>query len=68
MIEPFKTLERWRRVALVQSQPAEYRWVVRRAAALLTGEGSPGRAAGGHQGAGQPVGVPHRDRAGGQAL
>lgn len=34
----FKTLEHWRRIALLQSDPAEYRRVVRRAAELLTDE------------------------------
>jgi Family of unknown function (DUF6247) len=37
----FKTLEHWRRLALLQSEPAEYRRVVRRAAELLTNEGVP---------------------------
>jgi Family of unknown function (DUF6247) len=37
----FKTLEHWRRVALVQSDPATFRRIARRAAELLTGEPSP---------------------------
>lgn len=37
----FKTLEHWRRLALLQSHPAEYRRLVRRAAELLTGEAIP---------------------------
>jgi hypothetical protein len=37
----FKTLEQWRRTALLQSDPARFRRVVRRAAELLTGEPSP---------------------------
>lgn len=37
----FTTLERWRRLALLQSDPANFRKVVRRAAELLTGEPSP---------------------------
>lgn len=41
LTELFKTLEHWRRLALLQSHPAEYQRVVRRAAELLTGEGLP---------------------------
>lgn len=37
----FKVLEHWRRVALLQSNPANYRLVARRAAELLTDETSP---------------------------
>ena len=37
----FKMLEHWRRVALLQSNPANFRQVVRRAAELLTDETSP---------------------------
>lgn len=41
LTELFRTLERWRRTALVQSDPREFRRVVRRAAELLTGEPIP---------------------------
>ena len=41
LTELFKTLEHWRRVALLQSDPMEYRRVVRRAAELLCGEDIP---------------------------
>lgn len=37
----FKMLEHWRRVAVLQSDPEEYRRVVRRAAEALTGEQVP---------------------------
>lgn len=37
----FKTLEHWRRVALLQGDRDNYRRVVRRAAGLLTGEEIP---------------------------
>lgn len=37
----FKTLEHWRRVAVLQSDPTNFRRVVRRAAELLTGETIP---------------------------
>jgi hypothetical protein len=37
----FKTLEQWRCAALLQSDPADFRRVVRRAAELLTGEAIP---------------------------
>jgi hypothetical protein len=37
----FKVLEHWRRVALLQSNPASYRLIARRAAELLTGEATP---------------------------
>lgn len=37
----FKTLEHWRRVAVLQSDPEGYRQVVRRAAEALTGEEIP---------------------------
>jgi hypothetical protein len=41
LTELFKTLERWRRTALIQQDPQEFRRVVRRAAELLTGEPIP---------------------------
>ncbi|HEX7659636.1 MAG TPA: DUF6247 family protein [Pseudonocardiaceae bacterium] len=41
LTELFKTLERWRRRALIQRDPQEFRRVVRRAAELLTGEAVP---------------------------
>jgi hypothetical protein len=41
LAELFKMLEQWRRVALLQSDPADFRRVVRRAAELLTGEAVP---------------------------
>ena len=37
----FKTLEQWRRRALLQSDPTDFQRVARRAAELLTGEPSP---------------------------
>jgi hypothetical protein len=37
LTELFRTLERWRRLAVMQSQPEDYRRAVRRAAELLTG-------------------------------
>ena len=37
----FRTLERWRRLAVMQSRPDEYRRAVRRTAELLTGSPSP---------------------------
>ena len=37
LTELFKTLEHWRRMALLQSNPADFRRVVRRAAEALTG-------------------------------
>jgi hypothetical protein len=37
----FKTLEQWRRIALLQSNPANFRQITRRAAELLTGNPSP---------------------------
>jgi hypothetical protein len=37
----FKTLEHWRRRALLQSDPADFRRVVRRAAELITGQEVP---------------------------
>ena len=37
----FKILEQWRRLAVLQSDPAGYRHAVRRAAELLTGEPVP---------------------------
>jgi hypothetical protein len=37
----FRTLEQWRRIALLQSDPEQYRQITRRAAELLTGEPSP---------------------------
>ncbi|MGH3794934.1 MAG: DUF6247 family protein [Pseudonocardiaceae bacterium] len=41
LTELFKTLEHWRRLALLQSRPGEYRRVVHRAAELLTGTSVP---------------------------
>jgi hypothetical protein len=41
LTELFRTLEHWRRTALIQRDPEEFRRVVRRAAQLLTGEASP---------------------------
>jgi hypothetical protein len=41
LTELFRTLEQWRRTALVQRDPEEFRRVVRRAAELLTGAASP---------------------------
>src|SRR5262249_43446855 len=41
LTELFKMLEQWRRVALLQSNPTDFRRVVRRAAELLTGEPVP---------------------------
>ncbi|TCO57066.1 DUF6247 family protein [Actinocrispum wychmicini] len=41
LTELFKTLERWRRAALIQQDPQDFRRVVRRAAELLTGEPVP---------------------------
>ncbi|MGH3621520.1 MAG: DUF6247 family protein [Sciscionella sp.] len=41
LTELFKTLEQWRRLALLQSDPENFRRVVRRAAALVTGEEVP---------------------------
>jgi uncharacterized protein DUF6247 len=41
LTELFKMLEHWRRVALLQRDPANFRRVVRRAAELLTGETIP---------------------------
>jgi len=41
LTELFKTLEHWRRLALLQSNPADFRRVVRRAAEALTGEEIP---------------------------
>ncbi len=37
----FRTLEHWRRLAVLQSDPDNYRRVVRRAAELLTGQAIP---------------------------
>lgn len=37
----FRTLEHWRRIAVLQSRPDDYRRAVRRAAELLTGTPSP---------------------------
>jgi hypothetical protein len=37
----FKTLEHWRRLAVLQRDPADFRRVVRRAAELLTGDSIP---------------------------
>lgn len=39
--ELFRTLEQWRRTALLQRDPGNYGRVVRRAAELLTGESLP---------------------------
>lgn len=41
LTELFKMLEQWRRIAVLQSRPDDYRHAVRRAAALLTGVPSP---------------------------
>jgi len=41
LTELFRRLERWRRVALLQSNPADYRRVVRRAAEAATGQPVP---------------------------
>ena len=41
LTELFRTLEHWRRLALLQSNPVDYRRVVRRAAEALTGEEIP---------------------------
>lgn len=41
LTELFRALEHWRRRALIQGDPEDFRRVVRRAAALLTGEESP---------------------------
>lgn len=41
LAELFRTLEHWRRTALIQGDPEDFQRVVRRAAALLTGEESP---------------------------
>lgn len=41
LTELFRTLEHWRRTALIQRDPEDFGCVVRRAAALLTGEESP---------------------------
>jgi hypothetical protein len=41
LTELFKRLEHWRRVALLQSDSAEFRRVVRRAATTLTGQDIP---------------------------
>jgi hypothetical protein len=41
LTELFKRLEHWRRVALLQSNPADYRRMVRRAAETLTGQPVP---------------------------
>jgi hypothetical protein len=37
----FKTLEHWRRLAVLQSDPTRFRRIARRAAELRTGEASP---------------------------
>lgn len=37
----FRTLEHWRRLALLQSNPADYQRVVRRAAEAQTGQQTP---------------------------
>ena len=37
----FKTLEQWRRIAVLQSDPDNFRRVARRVAEVLTGEPSP---------------------------
>jgi hypothetical protein len=37
----FRTLERWRRLAVLQSDPESYRQMVRRVAQTLTGQESP---------------------------
>jgi hypothetical protein len=41
LTELFKTLEHWRRTALLQRDPVSFRRIVRRAAELLTGEPVP---------------------------
>jgi flavin-binding protein dodecin len=41
LTELFKRLEHWRRVALLQSNPTDYRRVVRRTAEVLTGQPVP---------------------------
>lgn len=41
LTELFRTLEHWRRIALMQSNADGYRHAVRRAAELLTGEEIP---------------------------
>jgi len=41
LAELFKTLEQWRRIALLQSNPENFRRVARRAAELLTGQPVP---------------------------
>jgi hypothetical protein len=41
LTELFKTLERWRRLALLQRDPSRFGAVVRRAAERLTGERTP---------------------------
>lgn len=41
LTELFRTLEHWRRLALLQSNPADYRRVVRRAAQAMTGQEIP---------------------------
>ena len=38
LTELFRTLEHWRRIAVLQSSPDAYRHAVRRAAELLTGQ------------------------------
>jgi hypothetical protein len=38
LTELFKTLEHWRRIAVIQRDPRDFLRVVRRAAELLTGE------------------------------
>jgi len=41
LTELFKRLEHWRRLALLQSNPEDYRRVVRRAAEAVTGQPVP---------------------------
>src|SRR5205814_4232394 len=41
LTELFKTLEQWRRIAVMQQDPQEFRRTVRRAAELLTNESIP---------------------------
>ncbi|HEX9337556.1 MAG TPA: DUF6247 family protein [Pseudonocardiaceae bacterium] len=41
LTELFRTLEHWRRTALIQSDPQDFRRVVRRVAESLTGEAVP---------------------------
>jgi hypothetical protein len=41
LAELFKTLEQWRRMAVMQSDPVAFRHAVRRAAELITGQASP---------------------------